>query len=135
MSDYYLLDASALLAVLKNERAAPDVAPLLAEAYIHVFNLVEVMTKLIQAGSEDLLPVLRQLDLKIVSSMSYEEAEACARLHAATRAQGLSLGDCMCLATAGARAWVAVTKDKLWATATQGRKIQVMVVPLNPFST
>ena len=132
MPTQYLLDASALLAVLKNERAAPDVEPLLKISYIHVFNLAEVMTKLIQIGSEDLLPALRQLDLKIVSAMSYDETEACARLHAGTRAQGLSLGDCVCLATAAARGWIAVTKESLWVKAAENRGIEVMVVPLKP---
>jgi PIN domain nuclease of toxin-antitoxin system len=58
------------------------------------------------------LPALRQLDLKIVSPMSYDETEARARLHAGTRVQGLSLGDCVCLATAAARGWIAVTEEK-----------------------
>ena len=133
MPDQHLLDASALLALLKDEPAAPDVASLRKGAHIHAANLVEVMTKLIQLGAEDLLPHLRQMNLDVVSTMSYDEVEACGRLHAATRSKGFSLGDCICLATAAARGWVAVTREKLWQEVGDARGIRVLVVPLEPF--
>jgi hypothetical protein len=67
-------------------------------ALIHSVNLVEVMTKVQQAGGD--IEDVRALSLNVVTDLPVETAERCASLHKVTRAQGLSLGDCICLGVA-----------------------------------
>jgi PIN domain nuclease of toxin-antitoxin system len=126
----YLLDASALLALLLNEPAAPEVLAVIRQSSIHSVNLVEVITKLIQKGVPDPGPVLASLPLEVLSELTAEEAARCGQLHADTRSQGLSFGDCICLGVAETRGLVAVTREKLWAKVAEPRHMRVMVVPM-----
>ena len=127
--DRYLLDASALLALLQEEPAAKDVEMMLDRAAIHAFNLAEVITKLIQHGFEHVVPMLPEIGIEVISEFGAVQAEDCGRLHAASRAQGLSLGDCVCLTMAAAQGRIAVTKEKKWAEAVRDRPIQVLRIP------
>jgi ribonuclease VapC len=129
----YLLDASALLALVQEEPAGKDVEPVLDRAAIHAVNLVEVITKLIQNGLADAVPLLAKLGIEVISELDAEQAEACGRLHAGSRKFGLSLGDCVCLTMARAKKLVAVTKEKIWEEAVKGWDIRVLTVPIKPF--
>jgi ribonuclease VapC len=129
IEERYLLDGSALLAVLQEEPAGKDVEPLLSDSAIHSVNLIEVVTKLVQNGREEAVPLLSGLDLKLISTLDVVEAEACGRLHAATRHLGLSLGDCVCLSTGAVRGLTVVTKEKIWVQAAGASGVKVLVVP------
>ena len=113
----YLLDASAMLALVLNERGAERVEAVMDHAAIHAVNFTEVVTKLVQGG----VPVQRarsltdELAIGVYEEFSVDQAEAAGRLHAATRDCGLSLGDVICLTMARCLGLTAVTSERIWA--------------------
>jgi PIN domain nuclease of toxin-antitoxin system len=113
----YVLDASALLALLYREPGHGRVADLLDGAVISSVNWSETLAKLVQRGLADHSAVQALLALGVdVVPFGRTDAERAARLWSAGRACGLSLGDRACLAVAQAQTdGVAVTADKVWA--------------------
>jgi ribonuclease VapC len=124
----HILDASALLALLFAEPGLDVVKGLLATAAVHTFTLAEVITKVLQKGLVDPEALIASLNLNILPGLDLAEASALARLHAATRPYGLSMGDCLCLSMAAGRGSIAVTADRDWVKAVQGRNIQVLCI-------
>lgn len=115
MSSAYVLDASALLAMVHGERGGDAVAALLPASVVSSVNWSEVLQKAAAHGvsTEGMADDLRVLGLEI-SAFEADEAEEAARLW--TRgAQHLSLGDRACLATALRRRLPALTADRGWA--------------------
>jgi len=126
----FVLDASALLALLQQEPGAARVAEVLPDAWISAVNLSEVVAKLIDHGvpTDALIPALGQLGLK-VHAFDGEAAIRAGELRVATRAFGLSLGDRACLTLAQALGAVAMTADRMWpgvATALPGIMIEMI---------
>jgi PIN domain nuclease of toxin-antitoxin system len=113
-SGEYLLDASAVLALVLGEPGADRVEELLDQSSIHAVNLIEVVSKLSQKGVPHAAEVFGMLQMQVIEELSVEQAELCAELHAATRPLGLSLGDCTCLGIAVSRGMTAVTADRTW---------------------
>lgn len=114
----HVMDSSALIAVSKGEPGAEAVMELLhtQECVISSVNLAEVGTKLLDFGLPQAeLP--RALGLFGISVIDFDasQATASAALRASTRAFGLSLGDCACLALAKGMQGCAVTADRAWA--------------------
>ncbi len=112
-----VLDASALLALLKEEEGRGQVADLVAAgATISAVNLSEAAAKLSLAGMPDSLirESLDPLDLEVVP-FDTELAYRTALLVAPTKGMGLSLGDRACLALAAQLGLPAVTADRAWA--------------------
>ena len=113
----YVLDASALLAYLNEERGGDEVEALLDEALISTVNLSEVLQKVAVAGVEP-----AQLAFEVsgmgVGSVAFDArmAIAAARLWPLTKHKGLSLADRACLALAEAVNGIAVTADTAWAS-------------------
>ncbi len=97
----YVLDASALLALLNRELGADVVAPLLEESAISSINWTEVLQRTIALGIEveHVRENVASLGLRILS-FAEEDAEPTARLWPNTRQIGLSLGDRACLSLA-----------------------------------
>ncbi len=93
-----VLDASALLAYLKDEPGSDLVDGLLAESVMSSVNWAEVVQKSIAAGVEvdGLLDDLQVLGLRI-EPFTLEDGEMAGRLWEQTRQAGLSLGDRACL--------------------------------------
>ena len=114
-SEAYVLDASALLAVLTGEPGAERIRPALARARIGAVNLAEAVGKLQDHGGPDeaIDEILIDLDLDVVPFDS-EQAVRAGKLRAATKAAGLSLGDRACLALAAVTGSVALTTDRAW---------------------
>ena len=112
----YVVDASAVLAVIFREPGQEKVRPILDDARISAVNLTEVVTRLIDrdASEEDIAATLNDMCLKVVPFDS-ELAMAAARLRGRTRAKGLSLGDRACVALAVADQATVVTTDRAWA--------------------
>lgn len=127
MTEGVVLDASALLAVLNDERGAARIEPLLADARICSVNLAEVAAKLVDAGlaADD---VRTALDGHGFTVVPFDEAIAleAGLLRRATRAAGLSLGDRACLATARMLSLPAVTVDKAWRGLRLGVAVDVV---------
>lgn len=120
-----LLDASALLALIQQEPEAPEVASLLDRASIHAVNQAEVITKLIQHGYTDVIPLVERLGIPVLNVFGGSDAAFCGQLHAGSLKQGLSLGDCICLTVARSEQRVAVTKESRWQEAVEGLDIEV----------
>jgi PIN domain nuclease of toxin-antitoxin system len=126
LSNQYLLDASAVLALLANEPGADHVRPLLPSAVMTSLNLAEVVKKLRERAVPPDLVEATISDLQIpVRSWPSDTAEAIRteELAASVRAYGLSLGDCVCLAAAEAWDRTAVTAERRWREALPDARI------------
>ena len=112
----YVLDASALLAVMLGEAGAEAVHAVMANAQIGSVNLSEVVAKLQEHGVPDdaIDQSLADLDLPVVL-FDQEQAIRAGKLRLVTRGAGLSLGDRACLAVAATLGAVAITTDRAWA--------------------
>jgi ribonuclease VapC len=111
----YVLDASALLALVNSEAGAAAVGDLLDDSVINAVNLSEAAATLCERGvpAEGTRHILGTLRLTVVAldeALAYRVAE----LRRLTKKQGLSLGDRACLATAERLSARAVTADRMW---------------------
>lgn len=117
-----VLDASALLAYLRDEQGAEVVAGAIADGTaISTVNLTEVLSRTADRG-EDPVRLARQmrdrglLDGAIsIEPFTTEDAVEVARLRPTTREQGLSLGDRACIALASRLDLPALTADTAWS--------------------
>ena len=111
-----LLDASAFLALLLEEPGADTVAGVLDQAVIGAVNLAETLEVVLRRGitPDRAARWVEELGLPVLP-FDAACAAAAARLLAAYRRQGLSLGDCACLGTAQALALPVLTADRAWA--------------------
>ena len=110
-----VLDASAVLALVRDEPGADKVAPHVGRAAISAVNLQEVIKELLLSGldeatTRDLLDELR-LDVR---AHDVDAAYSAADLHAQTRQYGRGLGDRSCLALAVQLGVPALTADREW---------------------
>ncbi|EAZ90585.1 type II toxin-antitoxin system VapC family toxin [Crocosphaera chwakensis] len=123
----YVLDASAVLALLNQEPGNNRVSEILGESVISAINLSEVIAKLIEknVSKPDIKLVLSYLNLEVIS---FDEPLAlfCAHLRPLTRDLGLSLGDRACLGLAQQLNFTAVTTDKAWGQLNMGISIEVV---------
>ena len=127
MSDAYVLDASAVLCLLQEERGAERVARALPEAIIGTVNYSEVVGKLVESGIgeatvEGLIGTLR---LKVIP-FDRAQARLAGVLRATTRKLGLSLGDRACLALVAAEGATALTCERAWAKVDAPCKIETV---------
>ena len=122
----YVIDASALLAVLQKETGYLIVIPLLMGASMSTVNLSEVLQKIEQKGLKipNLVGSLEGLGIKMVP-FTIEQAELTAVLWNTTSSLGLSLGDRACLGLAKSLNATAITGDKNWTNVTD-IKVQVI---------
>ncbi|MGB0679940.1 MAG: type II toxin-antitoxin system VapC family toxin [Polyangiales bacterium] len=110
-----VLDASAVLALLHEEKGCDQVAPALPNSAISAANLCEVGSKLIDAGMPE-AAVHRALST-LPLQVHPVDAQICALaidLRERSRALGLSLGDRLCLATGLACGARILTADRAW---------------------
>ena len=122
-----VLDASALMAVLREEPGAAAVEAMLDHAAISAVNLSEVQAKLVERGTAADLAwsSLVELDLEVVP-FDAAQARVAGDLRTLTRARGLSLGDRACLALARALGLPAMTADRAWAGLRIGIEIRAV---------
>lgn len=120
-----VLDASALLAYLRDEPGAQAVSDAIAAgATISAVNLAEVFSTVAGRGADpaSLAAELTDAGLLggalIVEDFTTQDAIAVAQLRAPTRDAGLSLGDRACLALTQRLTTSALTADRAWATLT-----------------
>lgn len=127
----YVMDASALLALMQDERGGDVVNELIVEqeCVASSVNIVEVGTRLVDKG---LAPVhlartLKELDVQTID-FDLEQALLSAALRAATREAGLSLGDRACLALAQLMKGTAVTADSAWVDVAEAAGVKVLMI-------
>lgn len=128
MSDtHYMLDASAVLAMLLGEAGGDEVRKRLPASQISAVNLSEVVAKLQEGGVPDdvITSSLAELDFDVLA-FDQEQASRAGLLRGATRGAGLSLGDRACLSAAATRDAVAVTTDRAWSKVEVGIAIEVL---------
>lgn len=123
----FVLDASALLALLNREPGRDRVAHVLADSVISAVNYCEVLGKLIDAGvPED--QARHSIDLLNVQIVDFDEdlAVVAASIRPGTKKLGLSLGDRCCLALGLARKATVLTAKRNWPKLKIGAKIEVI---------
>lgn len=122
------VDASAVLALLKDEPGSAEVrAALAAGAAISAVNLSEVVAKLAEAGmSEAEISVILDPIIRDVAEFDSALAYHAGLLRPATKAVGLSLGDRACLALAQQLGVPALTTDRHWQRLSIGVAIRVI---------
>lgn len=128
-----VLDASALLALLKGEPGAERVAEALEQgAYLSAVNLAEVLSKLADWGEDPAEAQARMAQVGLLGAavevlpFTGEDALEVARLRALTRAYGLSFGDRACLALARRLGLPALTAERAWAELDLGIPVEVL---------
>ena len=123
----YVLDASALLALIQNEPGANVVEDVISSGWISTVNLSEVITKLTDDGiaEDDLREVIEGLQVNSVP-FSLDQAYVAGLMRADTKMLGLSFGDRACLSLAKQLDTAAVTTDRIWTRLSIGVEIQLI---------
>lgn len=128
-----VLDASALLAYLNQEAGAEAVAKqMIGGGFISAVNLAEVYSKVAEWGQD-----VRLLEQALVHQgllggvlevvpFGPEDVLLVATLRPLTKAQGLSLGDRVCLALAQRLGLPAITTDSAWSNLDAGVEVRVV---------
>ena len=126
MSDF-VLDASAVLALLHREPGAERVFSVLDRTAISAVNLAEVVSRLAERGSAPaaIRDVLIRLPFAVVP-VDEDLGYAAGFLRPSTRSLGLSLGDRVCLALASRLGATALTADRAWARLGTELRIELL---------
>ena len=127
-----VLDASALLALLRHEDGGERVAQELPRgAAISALNWAEVLARLVDLGGDPVEITARALPAAAAAAVEvvpFDDAGAreTARLRAKTRSLGLSLADRAALALAKSRGIPVLTADRAWRSLRLPIKIEVI---------
>lgn len=110
-----VLDASALVAFLRDEPGADKVAAVLTRSCISAVNLAETISKMVEHG-KPLDEVSYQIERLRIAVIPFDAgmARIVASLWKATRVAGVSLGDRACLALAMQTSLPALTTEGDW---------------------
>jgi len=115
------LDASALLALLQNERGAEVVEDAIADgATISTLNLAEALSTMARKGADPAAALATMTERGVIGGaitvepFTLADAVEAARLRPLTEKAGLSLGDRSCLALARRLGTPALTADQPW---------------------
>jgi PIN domain nuclease of toxin-antitoxin system len=111
----YVLDASALLAMLQNEPGAEFVQKKLQNSVISSVNFSETVSRLVRHGmpENEIQDLLNLLGLEIIPFFE-EQAYQCGFMSSSTKSTGLSFADRACLALAQQLDRIALTADRAW---------------------
>lgn len=119
-----IADASAVLALLKQEPFGEVDQRRLFGATISAVNLSEVLEKLCSGGLSELAAenAVATLNLRVIG-FDEPQARLAAYLRPRTRGGGLSLGDRACLALGLHLGQAVVTADRVWASLDLGVEV------------
>ncbi len=111
----YILDSTALIALVGLESGSQQVAELLESSAVSAVNLAETANKLLEKGfsEAEVRASLAKLELKVedwTEDLAYRSAE----FTHFNKSHGLSLGDRACLTLAKKLHATAVTSDQAW---------------------
>ena len=122
-----VLDASAVLALIRREPGAEKVVAAIAGSLISAVNFAEVASRLVDIGmpQEMALNQLSGFGLHVVP-FDLPFATAVMTLRPLTRHAGLSLGDRACLALAIRERATVLTADRAWAALELGCEIELI---------
>src|SRR6185295_1428399 len=107
-----VLDSSAIIAAFLEEPGGDRIEQV-AQLRVSAVNLAEVVSVLMRQGYDPTAVETAPLGVE-----PFERADALevGRMLSRTRAQGLSFGDCACLALAKRLGLPVLTGDRIWAT-------------------
>lgn len=121
-----ILDASAVMAMLLDERGGDAVRGVTSGADISIVNLAEVMSSIRDRGLKDgdVPKLLARLDVRV---RSFDEAHAfeVARLRPLTKHLGLGFGDRTCLAQGLLSGRPVLTGDRAWRQLDLGVEVRL----------
>ena len=127
----YIMDASALMALVKNEKGGEFVDALIDDqvCVASSVNIAEVCSKLLEVGvtSADLKRIIRNMNIDVID-FNQEQALASAELRPLTKSAGLSLGDRACLGLAKLMNGTAVTSDRPWLDVAEAVGVKVLMI-------
>jgi len=123
-----VLDASAILALLQNERGSEKLTDeVMNDAVASTVNLAEVQSKLVKKGYDpDEAWEDAQLLVTSAEPFTSEQAKIAGSLIAKTEKFGLSLGDRSCLALAIVLKAPVYTTEQIWKNLKVGIPIHVI---------
>jgi PIN domain nuclease of toxin-antitoxin system len=122
-----ILDASALICLIRRERGWEDVAKFGSNCRISAVNVVEVIYSL-RKHKMPLEEINSCIELSIgeVVPFDWQQSVAAAAIHMKTRDAGIALADCACLALGMTSRAVVVTADRKWTE--QGLDVEVVQI-------
>ena len=121
-----VLDASAILAVARNEPGADVVNTHRANAIISAVNHMEVVSKLLRFDIPmNEIEVFLSEAFPTVTEFDQQQAAVAARLHAENRSNRLGYADAACLALAMTRGIPVVTGDRKWTMIPLGIEVRL----------
>ncbi len=110
-----ILDASALLALLHQEKGADMVKPLIKIAVMSTINVSEVLTVLQRTDISPREALISISDIiQNIMPFDLEQAQLTVELNALTKSKGLSLGDRACIALGQKMKLPIYTADRIW---------------------
>ena len=124
-----VLDASALIAMLKKEPGGDKVAQVIGDTKITAINYAEVISHFCHAGMPvaEVDAMLSPLPMVVVSA-DEKLARLAGHLRTLTSSAGLSLGDRFCLALAQLEKLPAWTSDQNWQTIAKAVQVEITII-------
>lgn len=124
-----ILDASALIAYLREEPGAEIVGPMIADAAMSLVNFSEVATFFARTGEPRAMieELLDQVQLEL-APCDQALAIDVGMLEPLTRSAGLSLGDRHCLALGKRRGVPVWTADRFWLDVAERVGVEVRLI-------
>ena len=124
-----VLDASALIAMLKQEPGGDRVAAIIGDTKITAINYAEVISHFCHAGMPtiEVDAMLRPLPMVVVSA-DEKLARLAGHLRTMTSSAGLSLGDRFCVALAQLEKLPAWTFDRNWQAISEAVQVEITII-------
>lgn len=125
----FLLDTSAIIALLKKEPGYETIANIIASSAISSVNLSELVAVLARGGvsEQDIDQIITDLIPEIIPFCENISIKS-GKLAKLTEKYGLSLGDRACLSTAEYYNMNIYTADKIWAELSQLVAANIIVI-------
>lgn len=125
---YVILDASALITLLSEEKGNETVASVLPKSVMSSVNIAEVAKFLIEKrnlNKEEVSNIIQSL-IETIIPFDTQLALISADIVRQTKSLGLSLGDRACLALAISTGYTVYSSDRIWSKLDLGCKIVVI---------
>ena len=122
---YVILDASALITLLSEEKGNETVASVLPKSVMSSVNIAEVAKFLIEKrnlNKEEVSNIIQSL-IETIIPFDTQLALISADIVRDTKSLGLSLGDRACLALAISTGYTVYSSDRIWSKLDLGCKI------------